>query len=158
MSASPLRRSAALVVAFASALVLGATTPTAAATPGTASTAAHGAKAQLHRESGNGCGWADFSYTYAPDGDGYYTITVDGRFGWVSDWPECGRWGRPYAPVLQWKGVSEFTGGFEWSRLRAAEAPDQQDLYVNLSGYKDVRFRVCNLNTNTGYMGTCGSS
>jgi len=164
MSASLLRRSAALVVAFLVAFV-GAValdgTATAAPAPGAASTAADWTEYDVYRESGNQCGWVNFRYRYRIQDNGYYYIEIlDGEFGWRSNLPTCGAWGQPYSVVLQWKGKTDHCciGSFDWEPFRIGAEPGDpfRDLYDG--GYKDLRFRVCNMNNTTSFIGTCGSS
>jgi hypothetical protein len=164
MSGSLLRRSAALVIAFAGALVLGATTPTAAATPEhTEAKAAHAAAPsttyRVTRESGNKCGDASFDYTYTARGDGFYDIKIaEGLFGWKSYLTTpCGTWGQPYAPVLQWQADTDTEGHFDWTVFVYGDNIMSLDDF-EASGFKNVRFRVCNWNTNTDFIGTCGPS
>lgn len=150
MRATLLRRAAALVAAFAGAVTLAVAAPSAATgDPVTAQT-------WLTRYSGNGCGSAEFDYTYRRDGS-YYAIDIGTvHFGWHNvSGASCGVWGEPYIPVLQWKG-ERWGAGFEWENFRFGHyltGPSYSG-----TGYANVRFRVCNMNTNTSYVGTCGSS
>jgi hypothetical protein len=145
MSGSLLRRSTALIIALAGALSLSGTAH--AATPRTSY--------QVSRASGNQCGSAVFQYTYTARGDGFYNIKIsDGYFGWRSDLDKCGLWGVPYAPVLQWQADTDTEGHFDWTVYAYGGVLDD---FVG-SGFKNVRFRVCNWNTDTDYIGTCGSS
>jgi hypothetical protein len=137
------------MVAIASAFAMVVATPTAA------SAGSVTALAWLVRESGNSCGRAEFRYTYSANG-AYYDIDVDpGYFFWDESRTTCGRWGEPYQPVLMWKG-ERFGGAFDWELFRNGEY-SVFDGYEG-SGYNNIRFRVCNMNTNTSYIGTCGSS
>lgn len=119
--------------------------------------------ATIVRESANDCGRSVLEYTAERQSDGTYRISYEGSLYWRSQDLGCGPTGDPYAPVLQWKGT-QWGSSFGWE-----VAPDGyfDDGYVGRdgvpgpirgSGFKDVRFRVCNWNTNTGYVGTCGSS
>jgi hypothetical protein len=58
-------------------------------------------------------------------------------------------------PVLQWKG-ERFGSSFGWEVFRIGE--DSSYPGYNDTGYANVRFRVCHMNWNTAYIGTCGSS
>jgi hypothetical protein len=169
MSASLLHRSAALaaafVVAFVGAVVLGGGTATAAPEPDSANTASAPAlradwvEYDVYRESGNKCGWARFHYRYRAQGDGYYYIQVkEGTFGWRSDRAGCGTWGKPYSVVLQWKAERNCCfGDFDWTDFHYGVDPTV--VFEDWEGpdLRNVRFRVCNMNNTTSFIGTCGT-
>ena len=114
--------------------------------------------AVITRQSANGCGTATFNYYYEADGD-YYNVTIsNGTFSWRSSQSTCGTWGQPYAPVLQWKG-EQYGQAVDWRLFRrAANSNEANFAGFGGSGFNNLRFRVCNWNTNTGTVGTCGSS
>ncbi|MGA5895098.1 hypothetical protein [Streptomyces venetus] len=117
--------------------------------------------ATLLRWSANDCTYAQMEYTAIREqGSSNYYITL--RYAYIH-WPNadagCGPLGEPYSGVLQWKGIRNGQS-FGWTavpggymRIDGQAIPD-----ISGGGYKDVRFRACNWNTNTGTVGTCGSS
>ncbi|WP_405613237.1 hypothetical protein [Streptomyces sp. NBC_00076] len=135
------------VLALASGSLLVTTSPDAHASATTV----------LARSSGNKCGHAMIFYeTFAESGSTYH-ITYSGELFWSSLELGCGDWREPYAPVLQWKG-KRWGVNFDWEDAPNGYDDDHEIEKVSGSGYLDVRFRVCNWNTDTGYVGTCGPS
>ncbi|WP_075662157.1 hypothetical protein [Streptomyces acidiscabies] len=118
---------------------------------------ASAASVPLARSSGNKCGHALIFYDAIGESGGTYHITYSGDFYWSSLDLGCGDWRDPYAPVLQWKG-KRWGVSFDWEDAPNGYDDDHEIEPVSGSGYLDVRFRVCNWNTDTGYVGTCGPS
>jgi hypothetical protein len=125
------------------------------------STATSAHAATLIRFSGNECALAQMNYTATrEEGSSNYSITFNYAYIY---WPNadegCGPLGEPYSGVLQWKGVRNGQS-FGWTAMPGGYMRMDGQSIPDLSGggYRDVRFRVCNWNTNTGYVGTCGSS
>ena len=166
MSASLLRRAATLAVAFIGlALCVAAPTATAAPAPGAATASSASAlradwtEYQVTRYSGNNCGWATFWYRYRLQDNGYYYIEIlNGKFGWDSTRATCGTWGQPYSVVLEWKGKTDHCciGSFDWEPFRFGTEPSDPFRDLSDGGYKDLRFKVCNMNNTTSFIGTCG--
>ncbi|ACZ90483.1 hypothetical protein [Streptosporangium roseum] len=119
--------------------------------------AAH-AKTEIYRESANGCASAEFTYTYKPDGNGSYSIFVSGEMFWKKSSSTCGAFLSPYVGVLQYKGEQHGIP-FGWTIFPSGIMMDNPGtLSAGDLGYTNVRFRMCNMNNQTGYIGTCGSS
>jgi hypothetical protein len=145
MTGSLLRRAAAIVVAL-----VGVVTPSVVAPAATASAGPH---TPIERVSGNRCGSAEFTNTNRNDGS--YNDNGNVYFSWEPPDSGCGNWGEPYGPVLEWKG-ERFGEPFGWETLRIGEYSMYPGL--NATGYNNVRFRVCHMNWNTAFIGTCGGS
>lgn len=143
------------MVTFAGMLTLGATAPTAAVAQ---EPSAMRTSYQVDRYSGNACGEVLFQYQYTARSDGFYNIKItEGIFAWRSDLlDKCGDWGHPYAPVLQWTGDTNTEGHFDWTVFEYGDDVELSDFAG--AGYKNVRFRACNWNTTTWFIGTCGNS
>ncbi|WP_147425034.1 hypothetical protein [Bailinhaonella thermotolerans] len=144
-------RARRLAARVAAALVLGA--------PLIAVAAPAHAAATITRYSGNQCATARFVYGYTPEPGGTYEIFWDGTLTWDESRSTCGPFREPYAGVLQWSGYRNGVY-FGWQT-----APNGHMDYYNPKhiawaepgGMNDIRFRVCNTNVRTGYVGTCGS-
>ncbi|MGW7046351.1 hypothetical protein ACWGDT_27405 [Streptomyces avermitilis] len=121
-------------------------------------TSAHAAT--LFRFSGNDCAMAQFEYTATREQDSS-TFYITFRYAYIH-WPNaevrsCGPFKEPYSGVLQWKGTKNGQK-FDWTPMPGGYMRTDGQSIPSLSGggYEDVRFRVCNWNTNTGFVGTCG--
>ncbi|WP_202638590.1 hypothetical protein [Bailinhaonella thermotolerans] len=116
------------------------------------------AAATITRYSGNHCATARFDYTYSPDGSGSYHIAFRGRLTWDTSRATCGPFRDPYAGMLQWSGYYNLEY-FGWEAAPSGSMYSSNPHTINWSGdgFRDVRFRVCNWNVRTGYVGTCGS-
>ncbi len=116
--------------------------------------------ARVTRFSGNECGYIAINYTYQSQGSGRYWIEVEyGGFGWQGQTATCGPLGLPYGMVLQWTG-SHNADVFGWRAFPDGYIDGDGGPINPFSGggYANIRFRVCNWNTNTGWVGTCGAS
>ncbi|MGI5357948.1 hypothetical protein ACQI4E_21900 [Streptomyces sp. CA-252508] len=117
--------------------------------------------ATLTRFSGNDCTMAQFEYIATREqGSSNYYITF--RYGYIhwpnAELPSCGPLSEPYSGVLQWKGLRNGQP-FGWTTVPGSYMHTDGQSIPSFSGggYRDVRFRACNWNTNTGFVGTCGS-
>lgn len=108
----------------------------------------------LIRKSKNHCAEASIEYEYFDDGEGTFDIVYEGLLFWQSYDLGCGERRQPYAGVLQWKGV-HWGKKFGWEDAPNGYDDDGVIEQTIGSGFKDVQFRVCNWNTETGAVGTC---